>query len=45
METMNIWVNGASIFASLATMGALIAIAIEIKNSTRAEDRAAFSTC
>ena len=38
---MNNWVDIASIVASLATIGALLAVAFEIKNSTRAEQREA----
>jgi hypothetical protein len=42
MDTINMWVSVANIVASIATIGALIAIALEIKNSRRAEDRSAF---
>jgi hypothetical protein len=39
--TMNNWVDIASIVASLATFGALLAVAFEVRNSTRAEQREA----
>ena len=41
MDNTEVWVNAANIFASIATFGALIAVAIEIRNSRNVERRKA----